>query len=169
VELVRYAESDRELTLALETDPRVVGHLGGPGTEQDAVRVHEQRVRAAAEGGLVYTIVPEPGAEPVGVVAIWKSEFESSPVHELGIMLLPDHQAQGLGGRAIRRLLPGARERGITELHVFPAVTNDPSNTVAGRLGFRRLPDCDLDYEGRPLRCTHWVLNLDEALGSDPA
>jgi hypothetical protein len=40
---------------------------------------------------------------------------------------------------------------------------------VAERLGFHRLADCELDYEGRPLRCTHWVLGLDEAAGSPPA
>jgi hypothetical protein len=26
--------------------------------------------------------------------------------------------------------------------------------------GFRRVEDCDLDYEGRPLRCAHWVREL---------
>ena len=156
-----YAESDRRLTLALESDPAVVGHLGGPVDPDAAARVHERRIAGVAAGDLIYTIVPDVGADPIGIIAIWRSEWDGRPVHELGAMLLRKHQARGVAGRAFELLLPLALEQGVTELHAFPSVTNGPSNAIMRKLGgFRRLEDCDLDYEGRPLRCAHWVRDL---------
>ena len=161
MELRLYAESDRGLTLALESDPAVVGHLGGPVGEDAASRVHENRMAGVAGGDLIYTIVPDGGSDPIGVIAIWRSEWDGRPIHELGAMLLPRHQARGVAGRAFEQLLPLALERGVRELHAFPSVTNGPSNAIMRKLGgFRRLEDCDLDYEGRPLRCAHWIRNL---------
>jgi RimJ/RimL family protein N-acetyltransferase len=160
VEIRPYGEGDRQLTLALESDPDVMGHLGGTVDAADATRVHEGRMAAVANGDLFYTIVPDGGAEPAGIVAIWRSEWDSRPVHELGGMLLPRFHARGLMVRAVNMLLPIARDGGVTELHSFPGVTNRPSNAVLDKLGFRRLDDCDLDYEGRPLRCAHWVRDL---------
>jgi RimJ/RimL family protein N-acetyltransferase len=158
VEIRPYGEADRQLTLALESDPAVMGHLGGAVDAGDAAQVHERRMAAIAGGDLFYTIVAD--AEPAGIVAIWQSEWDSRQVHELGGMLLPRFHARGLMPRAVNLLLPLARDSGVTELHSFPAVTNRPSNAVLDRLGFRRLDDCDLDYEGRPLRCAHWVRDL---------
>jgi RimJ/RimL family protein N-acetyltransferase len=162
MELRLYSERDRGLTLAMETDPGVVGRLGGTVDEEEAARVHERRLAAVAGGDLFYTIVPDDADEPVGLVAIWRSEWESAPVHELGGMLLPRYHARGIMIGAVRRLLPRAMEHGVTVLHSFPGVTNAPSNAVLRKLGFDRLEDCDLDYEGRPLRCAHWIRDLRE-------
>ena len=153
-----YAPEDRELTLRLESDPRVVGHLGGAGDEEHAERVHRRRLDEVAAGELIFTIVP--ADEPAGVIAIWRSEWESRPIHELGAMLLPDHQARGVAFEAFQQLLPYALDRGVGLLHAFPAVTNGPSNAILRKLGFTRAEDCDLDYEGRPLRCAHWLRDL---------
>jgi RimJ/RimL family protein N-acetyltransferase len=162
-----YADDDRGLTLRLETDPRVVGHLGGAGDAEHADRVHRRRLDEVAAGELIFTIVPE--EEPVGVIAIWRSEWQSQPVDELGAMLLPDHQARGVAFEAFQRLLPYALDRGVGVLHAFPSVTNGPSNAILHKLGFTRGADCDLDYEGRPLRCAHWTRDLRAAPVSDDA
>lgn len=161
-----YADDDRGLTLRLESDPRVVGHLGGAGDEEHAERVHRKRLDEVAAGELIFTIVPE--EEPVGIIAIWRSEWESQPIDELGAMLLPDHQARGVAFDAFQRLLPYALERGVGLLHAFPAVTNGPSNAILRKLDFTRAEDCDLDYEGRPLRCAHWVRDLSISGGAAP-
>jgi RimJ/RimL family protein N-acetyltransferase len=160
VEIRPYRESDRGLTLALEADPNVVGHLGGPVDEAAAERVHENRLAGVAGGDLIYTIIPETGAEPIGVIAIWRSEWQSRPIHEIGVMLLPQYQSRAFAFRAYEQLRPLARERGITELHAFPSVSNKGSNLLLRRVRYRRLEDCDLDYEGRPLRCAHWIGDL---------
>ena len=160
VEIRPYAESDRELTLATESDPAVVGHLGGPVDSDTAARVHQKRIAAVAAGELIYTIVPAGDSEPIGIIAIWRSEWDSRPIFEIGVMLLPQYQSRAFAFRAYEQLKPRAVERGVTELHAFPSVTNKPSNLILRKVGFRRLDDCDLDYEGRPLRCAHWVLDL---------
>jgi RimJ/RimL family protein N-acetyltransferase len=160
VELLTYSERDRMLTLALESDPAVVGHLGGVVDADAAAQVHERRIAAVADGDLFFTIVSDGGRDPVGIIAIWRSQWESRQVHELGAMLLPRYQAQGIAGRAFDLLLPRALEAGVGELHSFPAVANGPSNAILSKLGFRRLAECDLDYEGRPLRCVHWLRDL---------
>lgn len=160
VELLPYAEKDRGLTLALESDPQVVGHLGGPVGASEAALVHQRRLAAVADGDLFYTIETGDAAGPIGIIAIWRSEWASTTVHELGAMLLPQHQARGIAGRAFDLLLPRALSSGVSALHAFPGVTNGPSNAILRKLRFHRLSDCDLDYEGRPLRCAHWIRNL---------
>ncbi|PRY31591.1 GNAT family N-acetyltransferase [Pseudosporangium ferrugineum] len=154
-----YADADLGLTRRLESDPGVVGHLGGAGDEEHAAQVHQRRLAGVADGDLYYVIEPE-DAGPVGLIAIWRSEFEGRAVHELGAMLLPDFQARGVAGAAFDRLLPLAVARGVRVLHAFPAVGNGPSNAILHKLGFTRGVDCDLDYEGRPLRCAHWQRDL---------
>jgi RimJ/RimL family protein N-acetyltransferase len=160
VELRTYSEQDRQLTLALESDPEVVRHLGGVVDADGAAHVHERRMAAVAGGDLFCTIIPDGASEPVGVVAIWRAEWESRPIHELGGMLVPEYHARGIMARAVTMLLPRAVHAGVRELHSFPGVTNRPSNAVLERLGFQRLEDCDLDYEGRPIRCAHWLRDL---------
>lgn len=160
MELRTYAEEDRQLTLALESDPEVVRHLGGVVDAEEAAQVHDRRMAAVAAGDLFCTIIPDDASEPVGIVAIWRAEWESRPIHELGGMLVPDYHARGIMVRAVTMLLPRAVDAGVRELHSFPGVTNRPSNAVLERLGFQRLEDCDLDYEGRPIRCAHWLIDL---------
>jgi RimJ/RimL family protein N-acetyltransferase len=162
VELRTYSERDRDLTLALESDPEVVRHLGGVVGADAAAQVHERRMAAVAGGDLFCTIVPDGESEPVGLVAIWRAEWESRPIHELGGMLVPDYHARGIMIRAATMLLPRAAGAGVRELHSFPGVENRPSNAVLEKLGFHRLDDCDLDYEGRPIRCAHWLRDLSD-------
>ena len=160
VEIRPYGEGDRQLTLTLESDPHVVRHLGGPVGQEAAERVHANRLRGVAGGDLIYTISPGPGAEPIGVIGVWRSEWDSGPIHEIGVMVLPQYESRAFPVLAYQQLKPIALERGITEVHAFPAVTNKGSNLLLRRVGYRRLEDCDLDYEGRPLRCAHWVGDL---------
>ncbi|GGQ40248.1 GNAT family N-acetyltransferase [Couchioplanes azureus] len=167
-----YAEEDLRLTRRLESDPRVVGHLGGAGDVQHADRVHRRRIAAVADGDLFFTILLTRddsahdgeggcgGEEPAGIIAVWRAEFGGEPVYELGAMLLPDHQARGVAGRAFALLLPYVLDSGVRVVHAFPAVSNGPSNAILDKLGFTRGEECDLDYEGRPLRCAHWVREL---------
>ncbi|MFI5494820.1 GNAT family N-acetyltransferase [Actinoplanes sp. NPDC051859] len=155
-----YAEEDLGLTRRLESDPRVVGELGGVGDDAHAAGVHEKRMAGVAEGDLYFAILPDAAEEPVGIIAVWRSEFAGEPVFELGAMLVPDHQARGVAAEAFALLLPHLRHGGIGTLHSFPGVTNGPSNAILRKLGFSRGEDCDLDYEGRPLRCAHWTREL---------
>jgi len=33
-------------------------------------------------------------------------------------------------------------------------------NLIGARLGWTNIGQTDLDYEGRPMRCNHWILDL---------
>jgi RimJ/RimL family protein N-acetyltransferase len=162
VELRTYSDRDLSLTVALESDPEVVRHLGGVVDADAAAQVHEKRMAAVASGDLFCTIVPDGETEPVGLVAIWRAEWEARPIFEIGGMLVPNYHARGIMVRAVTMLLPRAVEAGVRDLHSFPGVENRPSNAVLEKLGFFRLEDCDLDYEGRPIRCAHWRRDLSD-------
>lgn len=155
-----YTEDDRDLTVALESDPDVMGHLGGPIDQPEAVGVHDTRMAAIAEGDLFYTILPDHDPQPAGVVAVWRSDWADGQIHEVGVMLRPRYQRRGLAVQAILQILQHARGSGVTRLHGFAAVTNVASNMVAEQAGFHRVEDCDMSYNGRPIRSAHWVRDL---------
>lgn len=159
VTLLPYADSDRELTLALESDPVVKRHLGGPIGADEAERIHRDRLARMGGGELFYSI--SIGAEKAGIAAVFRTPWAGGVIHEAGIMLLPARVAQGVGLEVLRLLGERARdELGLAELHGFTAVGNVGGNTICRRLGWSVREEVDLDYEGRPLRCNHWVLDL---------
>jgi RimJ/RimL family protein N-acetyltransferase len=115
----------------------------------------------AAAGDLYRAVVPEGATEPIGLVAIWREQFEGAEIHEFGIMFRPDHHRQGLGMVASRQIIAEFRDSGVSDrLHSFSAVGNEATDHAAPILGFRRIGECDLDYEGQPLRCHHWVMDF---------
>lgn len=151
-----YGEADLDLTLALESDPVVMRHLGGAAGPERALAVHRRRLAGAAAGDWYRTIVPAGEQEPVGVVAVWRSPWEGTTIHEFGIMFRPEQQRRGLGVQA-GELLFAEIGTAVPELHAFTTVGNEGAARGCRRLGFTRVADCDLDYEGTPLRCHHWV------------
>jgi len=155
-----YGETDRELTVALETDPGVMRHLGGVSSLEVAEQVHRWRMEAPARGDIFVTVVPDGADAPVGILGVWRTEIDGETVHELGAMILPGQQARGLGAQAWEMLRPRVRAAGITRVDSYPGVENVPSNAVLQRIGFTRLGERDLDYEGRPLRCAHWTMEV---------
>jgi hypothetical protein len=51
-------------------------------------------------------------------------------------------------------------ERAFPEIHALIAVSNIASNEGCRHLGFQLRDQCDADYEGRPMRANHWVIDL---------
>jgi RimJ/RimL family protein N-acetyltransferase len=156
-----YSAGDLAFTRALEMDPIVMRHLGGVPAGDRARAVHDKRMAGIAAGDLYRTVVPDGADEPVGLVAIWRDEFEGAPIHEFGIMFRPEHHRRGLGMAASRQIIAEFRASGrATELHAFSSVGNQATDQAAPILGFRLAGECDLDYEGEPIRCRHWVMPL---------
>ena len=159
MKLVPYREEDLDLTATLETDPRVMSHLGGPATPEGAWAVHQKRL--ASEGGRYFTVFPDDAERPVGLVAILRSVIDGEEVHDVGVMLLPEHQGQRMSLAAGLAAIDLVRREGeLSRLHAFCGVNNLPSNALASRAGFRLIGQRDIEYEGRLLRCNHWVLDL---------
>jgi RimJ/RimL family protein N-acetyltransferase len=159
MQLRDYQDSDFALTRALEIDPIVMRHLGGVPEADRARAVHDKRIAGVAAGDLYWTITPDGADEPAGLVAIWREEFRGEQIFEYGIMMRPASHRQGLGLIASRTIIAAFRDSGqADELHAFSSIGNIATDTAGPILGFRRIEDVDLDYEGSPLRCHHWIL-----------
>lgn len=151
---------DEWLTVALETDPRVMAELGGPWTEDEARATHKRRIATVNEdGNWWFTVVPEPGKPAVGTIGVWASEIEGQACSEAGWMILPEHQGRGHASEALRLLIDRARADGRWgDIHACPGATNAPSNALCRKLGFEQVGTMTADYAGRNFACNHWVL-----------
>jgi RimJ/RimL family protein N-acetyltransferase len=159
VELLPVTEEDEWLTVALESDPRVMAELGGPWSVEEAKATHARRLRyREAHGSWSFKIVPEAEGAPVGSVVLWDSEWAGEPVSEAGWMVLPEHQGRGYASAALRLMLEQARADGRWgDIHAFPGVTNAASNALCRKLGFELVGGGDADYAGRQFPVNHWV------------
>jgi RimJ/RimL family protein N-acetyltransferase len=164
LELRPYTDADLPLTVALEASSVVKHDLGGVLDAGEAERIHRERLERMANGELFYTIHTTGAPDPIGIVAVFRTPFEGEDVHEIGIMVLPGRSGRGgrgVGMEALRQLTERARaELGPTRLHGFTSVDNDVINLIGARLGWTNIGQADLDYEGRPMRCNHWILDL---------
>jgi RimJ/RimL family protein N-acetyltransferase len=159
MELLPLTAADVGLTVALETDPRVMAELGGVWTAEDAVATHERRMRFVAEhGSWLLKIVPEPGGPAVGTIMLWTSESEGGAFSEAGWMVLPEHQGRGYASAALALLLEKARADGRWgDIHAFPGATNAASNALCRTAGFELIGTGEADYADRHFPVNHWV------------
>lgn len=162
--LVPYADADLALTTELETDPTVMRRLGGPVPAARIAEIHAKRVTGRDRGDWFYTIVPtgphEDAGRPVGIVGIWHTPLDGEVLRELGVMLRPGTFGRRLGPIACRMLIELIRtHEPLPRVDAFADVRNDRSNAGLRWLGFRIIGERDMDYDGRPLRCFHWVLD----------
>lgn len=156
-----YEDADLWLTEEMETDPEVMAELGGPNPSEDIPGIHRRRLEHQASGAWVFVIVPDEDGEPAGTVAIWGSEWEGTPIHEMGWMVRPVYQGRGLASAAVCTLLDRAREqRRFEVIHAFPGTRNAASNAVCRKAGFTLQAAVDGEYNGRLMRSNHWVIDL---------
>ncbi len=154
---------DEWVTVALETDPVVMAELGGPWSADEARATHRRRIaRVDAEGSWSFTVRPVQAGgavgEPVGMIAVWDSEWEGEPVSETGWMTLPKHQGKGYGSAALKAILDRERvEHRWGDIHAFPGATNGASNALCRKFSFELVGTGDADYAGRHFPVNHWV------------
>ena len=160
MELVPYADEHIWLTEELETDERVMAELGGAWPRAAIPGIHERRLKSTAAGSWLFTIVPEPGKPPVGMVGIFGSDLDGAAISEATWLVLPAHQGRGYASEALRLLLERAQADGRWgPIHAFPGATNGPSNALCRKFGFALVGERSVDYGGRSLRCNHWLLD----------
>jgi len=157
---------DVDAYVRMRCDPAMMAELGGPlpreGIEDKVAR---DAGEAAAGRSLIKMIVPA-GAAPgvvAGSVTMWRhgeGEDGSEPVSEIGWMVLPEFQGQGVGKRAVRMLLELAGQQDRWGLvHAYPAITNGPSNGICRSLCFTLADELDITFAGRALRCNDWYID----------
>jgi RimJ/RimL family protein N-acetyltransferase len=158
--LVPYGEEHLALSLAMETNPEVMEHLGGPREREAIVKVHPKRVETAASG-LPYLVIVDDSDEPAGTIGIFESEHDGAKIYEMGWMLLPRYQGRGLATEAGRRVIELARaDPKIDVVHAYPATDNPASNAICRKLGFEKIGEIDIEFSGRPLHVADWRIDV---------
>lgn len=154
--------------------PELMGHLGGPETEEQLLARHQRYVDLSADRtgrGRMYRIVLDTGdgtdGEPAGTVGFWEQNWEDEQVYETGWSVLPDFQGRGIATAGTLAVVEAARAEGKHRfLHAFPSVSNGASNAVCRKAGFLLVGECDFEYPpGNPLRSNDWCLDLTPATG----
>ncbi len=125
-------------------------------------KVRRDAEQAAADLAWFKMIVPDPATPEVvaGTVTLWSHNTDDGPISEIGWMVLPQFQGQGLGKRAVRALLEQARDEdrwGV--VHAFPATGNAASNGICSSLGFRFVSETDVTFAGQIFRTNHWSVD----------
>ncbi|MFD8013878.1 GNAT family N-acetyltransferase [Streptomyces sp. NPDC058955] len=137
--------------------------LGGPlPREGMADKVRRDARQAADDLAWFKMIVPDAISPDVvaGTVTIWSHDTGDGPISEIGWMVLPEFQGQGLGKRAVRTLLEQARDQRRWGLvHAFPATNNVASNSICRSVGFRLLSQAETAFAGRVFKTNHWVID----------
>ena len=111
---------------------------------------HARRLKTV-EGGDWWFVIEEEG-EPVGVIGIWPHETEGQTDHEVGWMVVPERQGEGIATRALAMMLDRARSDGrFPVIHAFPGASNKPSNALCARAGFELVGSEEVTLQGRPV------------------
>ena len=154
---------DYPLWVAMQCDPEMMSHIGGPQPLEKMPGIFQRNLESSQDGSAwIFVVMSDDEPErPAGSVVIWASGHDDQHFNEMGWMILPAFQGKGLASRAVTAALDRARAEGRWDvIHAFPVVTNGPSNAVCRKTGFSLLGETDFEYSGRPLRCNHWVIDL---------
>ena len=160
--LVPITAEDEDLTVRLECDPEMMRHIGGPRPEAEVRAAHKRRLDLMEQGvARMFKIVADDSDELLGTVGIWKIDWKGPQAYEMGWIVLPDHQGQGVASEAARLIISEARSNpGIRFVYAFPAVSNIASNAIARKIGMSNQGEFDNEGFAGVLRCNNWCIDL---------
>jgi RimJ/RimL family protein N-acetyltransferase len=158
---------DVDAYIRMRCDPAMMAELGGPLPREGIEAKVESDVRKTqADVHWVSMIVPD-AADPetvAGSVVLWTHD-DGDRMSEIGWMVLPEFQGQGLAKRSVRALLERARDDGRWGLvHAFPGVTNAASNALCRSIGFTLVGEQEVDFANRRIRSNHWRIDPERDL-----
>lgn len=154
---------DLPLWESIECDPVMMEHLGEPTPRDRVPDILRRNIASVAAGtAWIFKIIPYgDSAEAAGTISLWETEHEGNQVNEIGWMILPPYQRQGLGTRAVGELLDQARAAGRWGIvHAYPPRSNAASNGLCRKLGFTLIGPHNFDFRGRILHCNDWQIDL---------
>jgi RimJ/RimL family protein N-acetyltransferase len=162
MELRTITEADYPLWVAMQCDPEMMSHLGGPQPVDAMPRIFQNNLDSVRDGSAwVFKIVHGEPEQAAGSVVVWEAGHDGEHYNEMGWMVLPAFQGHGLATQAVCATLDMARDTGRwNAIHAFPVVSNAASNAVCRKTGFTLLEEVDFVYSGRTLRCNHWRIQL---------
>ncbi|WP_371772563.1 GNAT family N-acetyltransferase [Streptomyces sp. NBC_01438] len=164
VRIEPWSDSDLEL-LRRANAPELMGHLGGPESEEQLVGRHARYVALSADRtgrGRMFRIALTGEDEAVGTIGFWERSWRDQEVYETGWAVLAGFQGRGIASAATAAVAGQARaERKHRYLHAYPSVANGASNGVCRKAGFSLLGECEIEYPpGHPLLTNDWRLDL---------
>jgi RimJ/RimL family protein N-acetyltransferase len=155
-ELASWAEGDLWLVTALNGDPSMMRHLGGPESPE---KLAERQAKYEKPGSGMFKVMLH--GEAVGSVGYWEREGVG---FETGWAVLPACQGRGIATAATALAIDRARaERRHRFMHAYPSVDNPASNAICRKLGFTLMRVSAYEYpkdSGNVLRCNEWRLDL---------
>lgn len=163
MKLEHISMDDLPLWEAIECDPIMMEHLGGPAKKEDMPDRLRRSIESVKNGtAWIYKIIPnEDSEEAAGTISLWETEHDGKPTNEIGWMILPPFQKQGLGTRALGEILDRARASGRWGVvHAYPARSNAASNGLCKKLGFTLQGPREFEYRGTTLHCNDWWIDL---------
>jgi RimJ/RimL family protein N-acetyltransferase len=154
--LENWSAGDLWLVTALNGDPAMMRHLGGPESPE---KLAKRQAKYELPGSGMFKIVLD--GEAVGSVGYWERGGEG---WEVGWAVLPAWQGRGIATAATALVVERARdERRHRFMHAYPSVENPASNAICRSLGFTLFGEHDFEYppgSGNILRCNDWRLEL---------
>jgi RimJ/RimL family protein N-acetyltransferase len=167
MQLLNISLDDLPLYESVHCDERMMAQLGGAWPKGRMPEKLRRDVASIENGSAwVFKIIPEDNAgHAAGTVCLWENSWRGESINEIGWMILPQFQGQGLATKAVRAMLDRARleKRWGDAIHAFPATANAPSNAICQKMRFSLIEECDLEYAGHLLRCNHWRLDLPQS------
>ena len=160
-----WSEADLPLLEKLLGDPAMMTHLGGPETPEQILRRHQRYLHLPEDGtDHMFRVVWRPDGAGVGNVGYWRKTWRDQSVYEIGWLILPQYQGQGIATRAASAAIEHAcREPKYRFMHAFPSVSNPPSNAICRKLGFTLVEECQVEYPpGHSMTVNDWRLDLTE-------
>jgi RimJ/RimL family protein N-acetyltransferase len=158
-----WSEEDLPLLEKLLGDAAMLTHLGGPETPEQILRRHQRYLRLPESGtDHMFKIVWSHKTEAVGSVGYWRKIWHDQQVYEMGWLVLPDYQGQGIATKAAAAVIEHARQESkYPFMHAFPSVANGPSNAICRKLGFTLVEECQVEYPpGHSMTINDWRLDL---------
>ena len=158
-----WAVEDLPLIRKLMSDPDVMAYLGGPESLEQIESRHQRYVHISENGtDHMFKIALGPNAEPVGKIGYWKKNWRDHFVYEMGWMVLPAYQGQGIATKAGHKIIELVHaENSFQHLHAFPSIANIASNAICRKLGFSLLEECQFEYPpGHTMTVNDWRLKL---------
>ncbi len=154
---------DVDAYVAMRCDPVMMSELGGPLPREGIEAKVLRDVDSTRSGEAWITMIVPDDERPeavAGSVVLWSHDDGGEPISEIGWMVLPAFQRQGIGKRAVRLLLERARDaHRWGRVHAFPGVSNVASNGICRSVGFTLLGRREVDFNGRLLSTNHWVID----------
>ena len=161
--LQSWSEIDLPLLQKLLGDPVMMEHLGGPESQEQILRRHQRYLHLPEDGtDHMFRVVLKASGEGVGNVGYWRKTWREQSVYEIGWLILPAYQGQGIATKAARAAIEHARQSLKYQfMHAFPSVENLASNAICRKLGFTLLEECQFEYPpGRSMTVNDWRLGL---------